>query len=171
TIEILIRSPTFERILNPFIANMKRLGVTGSIRLVDPAQFRQRLDTFDFDMVGRAQNIGALPTPTGLENLFHSSSADRNGSGNLSGLKSAAVDELIDRISKIDNEADLATHLRALDRVLRSTHSWIPNWNSANHRVAYWDMFGRPPAKPDYGFPIERMWWFDEAKAKAIGKA
>ncbi|MEL7274556.1 MAG: extracellular solute-binding protein [Pseudomonadota bacterium] len=171
TIEILIRSPTFERILNPFIANMKRLGVTGSIRLVDPAQFRQRLDTFDFDMVGRAMNLGALPTPTGLEDNFHSRSADRNGSSNLPGLKNAAVDELIDRISKIDNEADLTTHLRALDRVLRSTHSWIPNWNSANHRVAYWDMFGRPPAKPDYGFPIERMWWFDEAKAKAIGKA
>ncbi|MEM9734479.1 MAG: extracellular solute-binding protein [Pseudomonadota bacterium] len=171
TIEILIRSPTFERILNPFIANMKRLGITGSIRLVDPAQFRQRLDTFDYDMVGRAQNLGALPTPTGLEDNFHSRSADRNGSANLSGLKNATVDELIDRIAKIDNEAELTVHLRALDRVLRSTHSWIPNWNSANHRVAYWDMFGRPPAKPDYGFPIERMWWLDEAKAKAIGKA
>lgn len=171
SVEILIRSPTFERILNPFIANMKRLGITGTIRLVDPAQFRQRMDTFDYDMVGRALNVGALPTADVMENSFHSSSADRNGSGNLSGLKNAAVDELIDRIGKVKDEADLTTHLRALDRVLRSTHSWIPNWNSANHRVAYWDMFGMMDTKPDYGFPTERLWWFDAEKAKAIGKA
>ena len=61
--------------------------------------------------------------------------------------------------------------MRSLDRVLRARRDWIPNWYSANHRVAHWDMFGFKEPKPDYGFPVEAMWWFDEAKAAAIGKA
>ena len=61
--------------------------------------------------------------------------------------------------------------MRALDRVLRARQDWIPNWYSANHRVAYWDMFGFREPKPDYGFPVETLWWFDKDKAAAIGKA
>ena len=60
--------------------------------------------------------------------------------------------------------------MRALDRVLRARHDWIPNWHSANHRAAFWDMFGFKEPKPDYGFPVEAMWWFDKDKATAIGK-
>ena len=61
--------------------------------------------------------------------------------------------------------------LRALDRVLRARMDWIPSWYSANHRVAFWDMFGFKEPKPDYGFAVETLWWFDEDKAAAIGKA
>ena len=61
--------------------------------------------------------------------------------------------------------------MRALDRVLRARADWIPNWYSANHRVAFWDMFGFKEPKPDYGFPVEALWWYDKDKAKAIGKA
>jgi microcin C transport system substrate-binding protein len=57
-----------------------------------------------------------------------------------------------------------------LDRVLRARQDWIPNWYLANHRIAYWDMFGFKEKKPDYGFPVEALWWVDEEKAKAIGK-
>ena len=60
--------------------------------------------------------------------------------------------------------------MRALDRVLRARMDWIPSWYSANHRAAFWDMFGFKEPKPDYGFPVEALWWFDEDKAKAIGK-
>ena len=62
---------------------------------------------------------------------------------------------------------ELIILLRALDRVLRSTHSWIPNWHSANHRVAYWDMFGFPETlSRTMPFPVESTWWFDAEKAK-----
>ena len=60
--------------------------------------------------------------------------------------------------------------MRALDRVLRARMDWIPSWYSANHRVAFWDMFGFKEPKPDYGFPVETLWWFDKDKAAAIGK-
>ena len=171
TLEFLMRSPSFERILAPFLENLKRIGIQASIRLVDPSQYQKRLEDFDFDIIMHALGMPPTPSQEGMEQIFGSQSASVPGSPNVAGLKDPAVDGLIRQMGTVSNREELKTVLKALDRVLRSTHSWIPNWNSANHRVAYWDMFGRPPAKPDYGFPIERMWWFDEAKAKAIGKA
>ena len=99
-----------------------------------------------------------------------SENADREGNRNFAGVKSAAADEIIAKIDNAKNREELAYTLRALDRVVRSTYSWIPNWKSANHRIAYWDMFGFPETKPDYEFPVETYWWFDAEKAKAIGK-
>lgn len=165
TVEILIRSPTFERILAPFVANLKRLGVQANIQLVDPAQFRRRLDTFDFDMVGSAFNLGALPTAASLENFFGSATRDREGSRNYSGISHPAVDELITLVARANSVEELTVRLTALDRVLRNLHSWIPNWNGANHRVAHWDLFGMPDEKPDYDFPVETTWWWDADKA------
>ena len=169
-IEFLIRSPTFERILGKFVSNLKTLGVTVSIRLVDPAQYQKRLDTYDFDIVMMAYRFGATPTGESMQQFFGSKNADLEGNRNFAGIKNAAVDELIARINETSSRTELTIVLRALDRVLRSTHSWIPNWTSANHRIAYWDMFGFPEPKPDYEFPIESYWWFDKDKAKAIGK-
>ena len=60
--------------------------------------------------------------------------------------------------------------MRALDRVLRARRDWIPSWFLANHRSAYWDMFGFPEHKPDFGFPVESLWWVDKGKAAKIGK-
>ncbi len=169
-VEFLIRSPTFERILGKFVANMKALGADATIRLVDPAQYQQRLDTYDFDITGMAFRFGATPTSESMQQFFGAANADREGNRNFAGIKSAAVDEIISRIDDASNREELAFTLQALDRVLRSTYSWIPNWKSANHRIAYWDMFGYPEPKPDYAFPIETYWWFDEQKARAIGK-
>ena len=170
TVEILIRSPTFERILAPFVANLKRLGVQASILLVDPAQFRRRLDTFDFDMVGSAFNLGAVPTAASLENFFGSATRDREGSRNYSGISNPAVDELIEMVARADGIEELTVRLTALDRVLRNLHSWIPNWNGANHRVAHWDLFGMPAEKPDYDFPVETTWWWDAEKAAKLDR-
>lgn len=171
TLEFLIRSPTFERLLGKFASNLKALGVQATIRLVDPSQYQKRLDDFDFDITGTARAFGALPTGDTLKQLFGSAAANTPGAPNMAGIKEPAVDALIEKISAAENLEDLTILLRALDRVLRSTHSWIPNWYSANHRVAYWDMFGVPDRKPTYQFYPELHWWFDEDKAKAIGKA
>lgn len=169
-VEFLIRSPTFERILGKFVANMKALGIDTTIRLVDPSQYQKRLDTYDFDITGLARSYGATPTKETLEQLFGSAFAKVEGNTNYAGIEDPAVDALIAKMSDATNREELAVILRALDRVLRSTHSWIPNWFSANHRVAHWDMFDYPPTKPDFAFPVETFWWFDEKKAQAIGK-
>ena len=170
TLEFLIRSPTFERILAPFVANLKRLGINANIRLVDPAQYQKRLETYDFDITGVAFRFPASPSGETLSQFFGSEFADREGARNYAGIKDPAVDELITKINDAKSREELVIVLRALDRVLRSTHSWIPNWSSANHRVAYWDMFGFPEPKPAFDFPVETFWWLDAEKAKAIGK-
>jgi microcin C transport system substrate-binding protein len=92
-------------------------------------------------------------------------------SRNYPGTKSTAVDTLIDIAGKAETRAELVTAIRALDRVLRARRDWIPNWYAATHRAAFWDMFGFREPKPDYGWPVEALWWRDEEKAKAIGKA
>ncbi len=170
TLEFLIRSPTFERILGKFVANLKLLGIAAEIRLVDPAQYTKRLDTYDFDVTGLARSYGATPSRETLEQLFGSALAQTPGNTNYAGIKDPAVDALIAKVSTVQSRDELTVVLNALDRVLRSTHSWIPNWYSANHRVAFWDMFGMPDKKPDFGFPVESTWWFDQKKAAAIGK-
>ena len=146
-------------------------GIDASIRQVDSAQYAVRQNEFDFDMTSLALSLTATPTYDTLENVFHSRAASVSGSRNLPGTASPAVDRLIEVAGNAKSRDELTVALRALDRVLRARMDWIPNWYSANHRVAFWDMFGFVEPKPDYGFPVETMWWFDKDKAAAIGKA
>ncbi len=171
SVELLVRDQVFVQVFSPFIEMMKAVGFNASIRLVDAAQFQTRLTDFDFDMVGMAQSFGGTPTRNSLVNTFHSSSADVPGSRNYAGTKSAAVDALIDAAGHAETRETFIVAMRALDRVLRARRDWIPNWYAANHRAAFWDMFGFREPKPDYGFTVEEIWWLDEEKAKAIGKA
>ena len=171
TLEFMIRSPTFERILGKYVANLQKIGIDASVRLVDPTQFQARLDAFDFDVVGIAVSLGASPTAEAMRQFLHSDSAKRDGSYNYPGISHPVLDALVGQMDAVSDRDGLIAVLRAIDRVLRSLHLWIPNWYAANHRVAYWDMFGWKDPKPDYYFPVESLWWFDSAKAKAIGKA
>ena len=168
TIEFLIRAPVFERILNGFTNNLRTLGAEASIRLVDASQYQRRLDERDFDITGMAFSFDATPTAEGMRTFFGSQAARTNGSRNYPPIDNEGVDALLDRLSEVKSREELETVMRALDRVLRSLHAWLPNWYSPNHRVAYWDMFDYPEPKPDYAFPVEAYWYFDEAKAAKI---
>jgi microcin C transport system substrate-binding protein len=171
SIELLVRDEVFVQVFSPFIEMMKAVGFDASIRLVDATQFQSRLTDFDFDMVGMAQSFGGTPTRSSLANTFHSSSVNVPGSRNYAGTESAAVDALVDAAGRAKTREEFTVAMRALDRVLRARRDWIPNWHAANHRAAFWDIFGFKEPKPDYGFPVEEMWWLDKEKAEAIGKA
>ncbi|AZO34648.1 ABC transporter substrate-binding protein [Mesorhizobium sp. M2A.F.Ca.ET.037.01.1.1] len=169
--EFLVDDETFVQVYSPWVANMKAIGIDASIRLVDSAQYQLRQSTFDFDLLSAAFNFSATPTRDDLEIFFHSRSAAVSGSRNLSGIANPAVDALIDAVGAAKDRESLTTAMRALDRALRARRDWIPSWYLANHRSAYWDMFGFPGQKPDFGFPVEALWWFDKGKAAKIGKA
>ena len=169
-LEMLIQAEVFARVYSPFINNLQAIGINASLRLVDPAQYQTRLQDFDFDIVGMAVQLSATPTRESLESIFGSRSASAPGSYNLPGIADPVIDALIAKVSDAHSRAELISIMRVLDRLLRIRRDWIPNWFSANHLVAYWDMFGFKEPKPDYGFPVEILWWLDEAKAKAIGK-
>lgn len=170
TLESLVQDEGFVRIETPFVDNLRSIGVDATIRMVDPSQYQARQRDFDFDMIGMAMRFSATPSRDGLFGIFHSTTADIPSSRNLTGTKDAVIDELIEMVGRSNTREELVNVMRVLDRVLRARFDWIPNWHSANHLVAYWDMFGFKEPKPDYGFPIETLWWHDETKAKAIGR-
>jgi microcin C transport system substrate-binding protein len=170
TMEYLVQDQVFVRSGSPYIENLRRIGVDASIRVVDSSQYQSRIQSFDFDMVGRAYSLAATPTRDALTNMFHSASAHAQGSSNLAGIESTAVDALIEKVGEAEDRESFTTIMRALDRVLRARQDVLPNWHAPSHRAAFWDMFGYDEPKPDYGFPVEALWWYDRDKAAAIGR-
>ncbi|MCB8839703.1 extracellular solute-binding protein [Aurantimonas sp. VKM B-3413] len=170
-LEFLTRGQEQARVYAKMTDTLRQLGVDASIRLVDEAQYQDRLNSFDFDMVLAAFGLLATPTREDMSFFFGSDASDRPGSNNYPGMASEGVDSLIAAVGAVRNRKELVTAMRALDRVLRWRLDWIPNINAPVHFTAFWDMFGFKPDKPDYFWPVEQLWWFDEDKAKAIGKA
>ncbi|MER9349546.1 extracellular solute-binding protein [Mesorhizobium sp. M0227] len=169
-VEMLAEDDGMVRIFTPWSESMKAIGIDASIRQVDSAQYEQRQSDFDFDLIVLAWSIGATPTDDSLQMLYNSRMAKIPGQRNYPGTESKAIDALIAAAGKAKDRIELVTALRALDRVLRARLDWIPTYYLANHRVAYWDMFGFVEQKPDFGFPVETLWWFDKGKAARIGK-
>jgi microcin C transport system substrate-binding protein len=170
SLEILVEDEVFVQVYTPFVENMRAIGIDAGIRMVDSAQYQLRKVDFDFDLVSAAFSFTATPTHDDMETFFHSGTVAISGSSNFAGIADPAVDALVDAVGRAPDRESHTAAMRALDRVLRARLDWIPNWYSPNHRAAFWDMFGFKEPKPDYGFPVEALWWFDKDKAKAIGK-
>lgn len=169
-IEFLDYSGALQPHTGSLIKNLKLVGIEARYRIVDAAQYQRRVDAYDFDMITRRSSMGSTPGE-GLRVMFGSQSAKIEGSQNIAGIQDPAVDAMIEAALKADTRAELTTACRALDRVLRAGRYWIPMWYKAEHWLAYWDMFGRPANKPRYDRGAPATWWYDEAKAKRIGKA
>lgn len=169
TVEMLLVSPAFERVVQPYAQSLGRLGIKVSIRLVDSSQYQRRLESFDFEMV-----IGtfAQSESPGNEqrNFWGTAAADRNGSRNLIGIKNPAIDAIIDEVIFAKSRPDLVAATRALDRVLLWNHYLVPQWHIPYSRVAYWDKFQRPKPGASQSVAFIESWWFDEAAAKRLAE-
>ena len=167
TFEVLLVSPLFERIVLPFAKNLERLGIKIRVRTVDSAQYRRRLDTFDYDMV--VATFGQSLSPGNEQRSFwSSSSADMEGGSNRIGIKDPAVDALVEKLIAAPDRKSLIVATRALDRVLQWGFYVIPHYHAPYDRIAYWDMFGRPKTTPIRGNQFD-AWWVDLEKQKALG--
>jgi microcin C transport system substrate-binding protein len=163
-IEFLIEEPTFQPHHMPYIKNLGTLGIDATLRIVDPVQMQQRRNEFDYDVV--IQRFGFSSTPgDSLRSYFASPSATVKGSQNLAGIADPVIDALIERVMAAETRESLTIACRALDRVIRAGRYWIPHWYKASHWIAYWDTFGRPPAKPRYARGVLETWWHDRNKA------
>ena len=111
----------------PFQANLKRLGIEARSRIVDAAQYRRRMEDFDFDMASMALG-GAMTPGDALRIVFASQAATTPGSRNIAGIADPAVDALIGEIAQADSRAKLNVAARALDRLLRAGRYMIPMW-------------------------------------------
>lgn len=164
--EILLNSPALERIAEPFARNLERLGIEARLRVVDTAQYRARVNEYDFDMIvfvaGQSNSPG-----NEQRDYWHSATADKPGSRNVAGLADPVVDALVEMVITAPDRAELVARTRALDRVLRAHYLCVPHWHTSQFRVAYWDKFGHPDTPPPYGLPLD-TWWIDPDKAARL---
>jgi microcin C transport system substrate-binding protein len=163
-VEFLLVSPLFERIVQPYLRNLERLGVKGSIRLVDSAQYTRRINVFDYDIV-----VGNFPQSDSPGNeqrdFWGTEAADREGSMNLIGIKDPAIDKLVDRIIFAKDREELVAASQALDRVLLWHDFVVPQWYSPTVRIAFWNRYGQPEILPALTPGFLQVWWFDQTQA------
>ncbi len=168
-IEFLLEEPTFTPHHLPYIKNLETLGFAATLRIVDPVQYRSRVDSFDFDITVERMSFSSTPGDS-LRNYFTSQAAATRGSQNLAGISDPAIDALVDTIIAAKTREELTAACKALDRVIRAGRYWIPHWYLAAHRIAYWDVFGQPARQPRYFRGIPNSWWSDPGKAAAVEK-
>ena len=171
-LEFLVDEPSLQPHHAPYIKNLGTLGIEASLRVVDPVQYRARVEDFDFDMTIERFSMSATPGD-GMRPFFSSQSAATKGSYNLAGIASPAIDALIEKIIGADNRADLTVACRAFDRVFRAGRYWVPQWYRTTHPIAYWDQFGHPAKPPRYaqGVGAPENWWSDPNKAAKAEQA
>jgi microcin C transport system substrate-binding protein len=167
TVEFLIDDPVSQPHHMPFIKNLGVLGIDATLRIVDPVQYRKRVDDFDFDIVVQRFSFSNTPGDS-LRTFFSSQAAAMKGSQNVGGMADPVIDALIEKIVAANSRPALTSACRALDRVIRSGRYWIPHWYKASHWLAYWDVFGRPAMPPRYAPGMPETWWYDAQKADKL---
>ncbi len=172
TVTVLNDSPSFDRIINPMIENLKRLGIEADATRVDSAEAQEREKTFDYDIVTQRFAMSSTPGDE-LRQIFGSETADVPGSANIAGLANPAVDVLVNEVATATSREELDTAVHALDRVLRAMHVWIPQWYKGVHTIAYFDQYDRPygDTPPPFGMGEASIWWYNAEKAQALRDA
>jgi microcin C transport system substrate-binding protein len=168
--EFLIDSPSFEKIVLPYIQHLQKLGIKASVRMVDSAQYKRREESHDYDII--IDNFAQSESPGNEQRDFWgSAAADRDGTRNTAGIKNPAIDKLIDKVVFAKNREELVAATRALDRVLLCNHYVVPHWHYPYERIVTWDIFGRPETLPSQTAGLMQIWWMDPEKKKALAAA
>ncbi|MFV0360057.1 extracellular solute-binding protein [Tropicimonas sp.] len=168
-IEFLAYNPSFDRIIQPYVSNLQRLGVNAVYNRVDPAQYTNLERDHQFDMVYDGYQNGPEEA-LGISQRFGSEDAEYS-LFNPAGYSSEAVDTLIERLIDARTLDEMKIAIRAIDRVLRQARLMVPTWYKANYWIAYWDMFGHPETLPPYSLGQLDFWWYDAEKAGALRAA
>ena len=150
------------RTVGPWIRNLEKLGIRLNFRSVDYALYQQRVDGFDYDIISIAFQGTNNPGQEFVE-IFGSKAADTPSSGNFAGVKSPAVDALLQKLTGARSKAELLPACHALERVIAHSHYLIPQWTVNAHRMAYnAARLGKPDQMPPYTQPETwaiTTWW------------
>lgn len=164
-VEFLETRQSFDRIVTPYIENLKRLGVDVTYNRVDPAQYQQRTQSFDYDVIFDGYRV-SLEEGIGLSQRF--GTEDKNDVFNPAGFGHPAVDKLIEAVVDAESYAEMAAGVRAIDRIMRYEYFVVPVWYLGNYWLAYYDMYERPDPLPPYGLGHLDFWWFNAEKAAKL---
>ncbi|HZB92310.1 MAG TPA: extracellular solute-binding protein [Stellaceae bacterium] len=166
TFEFLSDEPRLEKVVLPFLENLRRVGIFAQMRDIDAAQYENRMRNYDFDMI-MVNYAASLSPGTELREFFGSAAAKHPGSANTSGIEDPVVDDLIERAIRAKSRAALVPIVHALDRVLLNGYYVVPLWYADYYRVAYWNKFGLPKVQPKYASSASAVintWWIDSAR-------
>jgi len=172
-LEILLVSPAFQRIVEPYKNNLKKIGVDMKVKVVQVAQYEERLRDFKFDMI--VTGYGQSRSPGNEQrNMWSSEAAKTPGSRNYAGIQNPAIDELIEKIVQAETRQELVDMIQAMDRILTHQFYLVPHWYIKYDRFVYWNKFSHPDRNPSQASILNNMiewWWYDEAKAAKLKKA
>ena len=165
-LEFLIHQDGLQRTLMPFVRNLKKLGITVSIRQVDVPQYLERMRRYDYDLT-----TGGIPqslTPGNEQSqLWGSAAADQIGNYNYSGIKNPAIDAVIRNMLQAPNRQQLVLYTHVLDRLLRAGYYQILTYGKGENWYAYWNMYRQPAVKPKLSSGID-YWWADAKQTQKI---
>ena len=165
SVEFMNDSQTFDRVINPYVENLRALGVDAKMTRVDDAEYETRRYAFDYDlMISHAQTD--MIAGDGLYQIFGSQGA--NDVFNPAGVSNPAIDKLIAAAVAAKTEAEMVTATHAIDRALRALRIWVPNWYKAEHWVAYYDQYEHPAELPPYQLGELDFWWYNAEKAEKL---
>ncbi|MBD24245.1 MAG: hypothetical protein CMG46_04485 [Candidatus Marinimicrobia bacterium] len=167
--EFLLGQAALEKWITPYLRNLERLGIRGTMRTVDSTQYVNRINSFEFDMVVGVPNQSISPGNE-QRDFWGSEAADTMGSRNWSGIKNSAIDAIIEELISAPSRESLVAHTRALDRILLWSHYFVPQLSVPASRHAYWNKFGHPDKIPLQG-PDFNAWWYDRDRAAAVDAA
>jgi len=165
-VEFLNDSPSFDRVINPYVQNLRALGVDARLVRVDNAEFTNRERSHDFDIITAQFPMSYVPG-NGLKQYYGSETAD-DSVFNKMGLKNPGIDALIRHVVDAGTQEELTTAVHALDRGLRALRFWVPQWFKDVHTVAYFDMYRHPDPLPPYSLGALDFWWYDETRADEL---
>jgi microcin C transport system substrate-binding protein len=165
-VEFLNSSPLFDRIINPYVENLRAIGVNASMNRVDNAQLQQRQRDADYDMITDHFPMGYEPGAS-LRQYFGSLGADES-LFNVPGLADEGVDALIEAVVQTETREELDVAVRALDRVLRDRVIRVGQWYNPAHWVAYYNMYRYPENLPPYSLGFLDFWWIDPGAEQAL---
>ncbi len=164
-IRILLQTGSAENdaIINIYSEALERLGIGVDVSRVDAAQFRERRDVFDFDMIYYRWGLSLSP---GNEqyNYWGCEAASSEGSRNMMGVCHPAIDAMIDQMLNSASQDDYVAAVRALDRVLIAGRYAVPFYFNPISRIAHNAELRFPDHLPIYGDWIgwqPDVWWVE----------
>ncbi|MDK3017001.1 extracellular solute-binding protein [Pseudodonghicola flavimaris] len=164
-IEFLSDDPVMDRLVMPFVENLRTMGIDASYNRIDDAQFTLRRRERDFDMIAGVYRSSLEPS-TGLYQQYGTEAAAYSVF-NPSGIHGPDIEALIDNIVASKARDELEANTRALDRVLRSKRFMVPTWYLGKYWVAFWDKYEYPDLPP-YALGVEDLWWVNADKAATL---
>lgn len=151
----------FDRMVLPWKRTLAQIGITMDIRKVDSAQYINRTNARDYDMmVGQFPRNGQPIVSPGRElyDMFGSRSATQAGASNNMVLRNPAVDRLIDGVVQANSRSEMVHYTRALDRVLLWNYYMIPHYYSVGTPTVYLNRFGQPAKEAKFDEGLD-TWW------------